>query len=354
MWCHNPLAVPLMGWHLCLVAHCGDVIISVMASQITSLTIVYLTIYSGADQRKHQSSVSLAFVSGIHRWPVNSGHKGPVMQKMFPFDDNTVLIDDYICKTWVWKNSCGKHLLIWINHLAHNFSIIGKVPWLHFSEWLLENESSPWKNVANYPYLPFFIMMTSSNGNIFHVTGLLCWEFSGHRWISPLQRPVTWSFDVLFDLHWTNRWANNGDAGDMRRHHTHYDVIVMIAFGRVGGCVNCTVFSDILDNLTISFGIYISPSWRFHFFWWCFNLVWMVAIHVLSEMKTMLNSTKQSPPTSPFKRQPMLLSDHWSSIHGYAKLCKYVSINKPLFGLDDRCVACLTPSQLSEPIMAYC
>ena len=39
----------------------------------------------GADQRKHQSSASLAFVWGIHRWPVNSPHKGPV--KMFPFDD---------------------------------------------------------------------------------------------------------------------------------------------------------------------------------------------------------------------------------------------------------------------------
>ena len=49
-----------------------------MASQITSLTIVYSTVYSGADQRKHQSSASLAFVRGIHRWPVNCPHKGPV------------------------------------------------------------------------------------------------------------------------------------------------------------------------------------------------------------------------------------------------------------------------------------
>ena len=54
-----------------------------MVSQITSLTIVYSTVYSGADQRKHQSSASLAFVWGIHRWP----HKGPVTRKMFPFDD---------------------------------------------------------------------------------------------------------------------------------------------------------------------------------------------------------------------------------------------------------------------------
>ena len=58
-----------------------------IASLITSLTIVYSTVYSDADQRKHQSSASLAFVWGIHRGPVNSSHKWPVTQKMFPFDD---------------------------------------------------------------------------------------------------------------------------------------------------------------------------------------------------------------------------------------------------------------------------
>ena len=60
---------------------------SSMASQITSLMIVYSTVYPGADQRKHQSSASLAFVRGIRRWPVNSTHKGPVTRKMFPFYD---------------------------------------------------------------------------------------------------------------------------------------------------------------------------------------------------------------------------------------------------------------------------
>ena len=58
---------------------------------ITAVSIVFSIVYSivgsGTDQRKHQSSASLAFVRGIHRWPVNSPHKRPVMQKMFPFDD---------------------------------------------------------------------------------------------------------------------------------------------------------------------------------------------------------------------------------------------------------------------------
>ena len=69
------------------VIHYYDVIMSSIASQITSLTIVYSTVYSDAEQRKHQRSASLAFVWGIHRWPVNSPHKGPVTRKMFPFDD---------------------------------------------------------------------------------------------------------------------------------------------------------------------------------------------------------------------------------------------------------------------------
>ena len=65
--------------------HYSNVIMSAMASQLTSLTIVYSTVFSGTDQRKHQSSASLAFVRGIHRWPVNSPHKRPVTRKMFPF-----------------------------------------------------------------------------------------------------------------------------------------------------------------------------------------------------------------------------------------------------------------------------
>ena len=71
-----------------------------MASQITSLTSVNSTAYSGADQRKHQSSASLAFVQGIHWWPLNSPHEWPVTRKMFPFDD----------------------VIMWIPHQLHTYS----------------------------------------------------------------------------------------------------------------------------------------------------------------------------------------------------------------------------------------
>ena len=76
----TPLVKFLLGE--CHKTHYNGVIIGAIASQITSPTIVYSRVYSGADQRKHQSSASLAFLWGIHRWPVNSPHKWPVTRKM--------------------------------------------------------------------------------------------------------------------------------------------------------------------------------------------------------------------------------------------------------------------------------
>ena len=72
---------------MCLVSflwtHYNDVKMGAMASQITSLAIIYSTVHSDADQRKHRSSAPLAFVRGIHRWPANSPHKCPVTRKCF-------------------------------------------------------------------------------------------------------------------------------------------------------------------------------------------------------------------------------------------------------------------------------
>ena len=81
------------------LADYNDVIMSAMVSQITTVSIVCLTVCSCADQRKHQSSASLAFVRGIHRWPVSSPPKGPVTRQMFPFDDVT---------RDLWNIDCGK------------------------------------------------------------------------------------------------------------------------------------------------------------------------------------------------------------------------------------------------------
>ena len=69
------------------------------------------------------------------------------------------------------------------------------------------------------------LMMTSSNGNIFRVTGPLCGEFTGPGEF-PARRPVTRMFSLI--CAWINGWVNNCEAGDLRRHRDHYDVNVML------------------------------------------------------------------------------------------------------------------------------
>ena len=87
LWVNKP-RVPLMTIIIATTRmQYSDVIMGAMAPQNISLTIVYSTVYSGANQRKHQSSASLTFVRGIPRSLVNSPHKWPVTRKMFPFDD---------------------------------------------------------------------------------------------------------------------------------------------------------------------------------------------------------------------------------------------------------------------------
>ena len=87
LYCSHSYGTSMREWCRQIPVHYDDVIMGLMASQITSLTIVYSTVDSGADQSKHQSSASLAFVWGIHRGPVTSPHKWPVTRKMLPFDD---------------------------------------------------------------------------------------------------------------------------------------------------------------------------------------------------------------------------------------------------------------------------
>ena len=77
-------------------------------------------------------------------------------------------------------------------------------------------------------------MMTSSNGNVFHVTGPLCGEFTGHRWIprTKARGAELWCF--LWPAPWMNGWENNREAGELRRHRAHYDVTVLKYHPSVG------------------------------------------------------------------------------------------------------------------------
>ena len=71
--------------------HYNDVIMSAIASQINRLTIVYSTVYSDGDQRKHQSAASLAFVRGIHRWiPHTKASNAENFSVWWPHHDSTI------------------------------------------------------------------------------------------------------------------------------------------------------------------------------------------------------------------------------------------------------------------------
>ena len=83
--------------------HYNDVIMTTIASQITSLTVVYSTVYSDADQRKHQSSASLAFVRGIHRDRWIPRTKGQLRGKCFHLMTSSCLLD--------------RRLLYWHGHI---------------------------------------------------------------------------------------------------------------------------------------------------------------------------------------------------------------------------------------------
>ena len=85
----------------------SDVIMCAMASQLTSVSIFYSAVCSGADLRKHHISASLAFVRGIHMWPVNSLHKGPATQKMIPFGDVIMAYMRHRLSMLAWRSGLG-------------------------------------------------------------------------------------------------------------------------------------------------------------------------------------------------------------------------------------------------------
>ena len=124
--------------------HYSDVIMSTMASQITGVLIVCLNVCSVADQRKHQSSMSLAFVRGIHWWQVNSPHKGPVTWKMFPFDD--------VIMEWKSSDEMGLSTLRQPNLRKVDLSYRGRQKWKPFNRYPFFDQGYPSISYWYYGY----------------------------------------------------------------------------------------------------------------------------------------------------------------------------------------------------------
>ena len=150
-----------------------------IASQITSLTIVYSTVYSDTDERKHQSSASLAFVRGIHRSPVNFPHKWPVTRKCFHLMTSS-------CIHYIPRNNCTVCALLCFFVVWYPSVLSYHTGFLHW-HWVVV--CSWWRHQME----TFSALLAISVRNS-PVPG----EF-------PAQGPVTRNFDVFFDLRLNKR-----------------------------------------------------------------------------------------------------------------------------------------------------
>ena len=139
---------------------------STMVSQITNVSIVCSPACSGADQREHQSSTSLAFVRGIHQQLVNSPHKEPVTRKIFPFDD--VIMVPFSCHIFLEQQ--------------YHCRVLFKTISLQLGNWKISHEQI------------FFYKMLYS---------LKCPPDS-FQWYS-----LWYLTELNFSLHWLIEWDNN-------------------------------------------------------------------------------------------------------------------------------------------------
>ena len=97
------------------------------------------------------------------------------------------------------------------------------VDWYH---WKLRVVMMPFLSSWLTPHIA--IMMTSSYGNIFCVTGPLCGEFTCHQWIPCTKASNAEQWCFLWSVPWINSCVNNREAGDLRCQHAHHDITVMI------------------------------------------------------------------------------------------------------------------------------
>ena len=112
-----------------------------------------------------------------------------------------------------WSAKFHQHNFVTIHSISLRFTVT--------DEYVGRSQFAAFVVISQY-------MMTPSNRNIFRFTGPLCGEFTGHWWIHP--QKGQWRRALIFSLActWINRWVNNREAGCLRRHRAHYDVIIMI------------------------------------------------------------------------------------------------------------------------------
>ena len=190
-----------------IVQHYIDVIMVSIASQITSLTIVYSSVYSGPDQRKHQSSASLAFVRGIHRSPVISPHKGPVTRKMLPFDD--VIMRPTIKQHPTKQCAHFSELTVWLCWNCYYTPLCI----LFFVSEMRRLKVNRFQQAITGIYLSYSVASQLHNHNNNHIGRFIRIGPTCYRWISR-----SFKFYFLHTIKWTNNWPVWKEKG----HSFHY------------------------------------------------------------------------------------------------------------------------------------
>ena len=200
-----------------------------VASQITSLTIVYTTVISDADQSKHQSSASLAFVWGIHRRPVNSPHKWPVTRKMFPFDD-VIMIRDLLCFVVVWfvlNLTISFRVTSLVLGQTYDCPSGSEAALKNMGKWITWIRNEPWWRHQMETFSALVALYAGTHRS--PVKSRCRWKkLLSQKWLSnetvncPHKRQ--WSGALMLSLicAWTN--------GDFRRHRAHCDATLQMIF----------------------------------------------------------------------------------------------------------------------------
>ena len=182
-----------------------------IAFQITNPTIVYSIVYSDADQRKHQSSASLAFTGDLWIPCTNGQLRGKCFHLM--------------TSSWI----TGTHQPLVSRHLP--FNLIRRP-----SVWSVTEVG---KQVSSHPHHRYWNAIAPETLAIsWYHDGVIKWKHFPRYWPfvrgihrSPVNSPHKgqWRGALMFSLicTWINGWVNNREAGDLRRNRAHYDVIVM-------------------------------------------------------------------------------------------------------------------------------
>ena len=182
-----------------------------MVSQITSLTIVYSDVYSGADQREHQSSASLAFVRGIHRWPVNSPRKGPVTRKIFPFDDVIMMHDNIRGKRLLRSRYGNLQCLQWIQNWFSLYECNVSYTVQCIFEFSVSRPLTDWWYVFYFNTFWKYLTYLDSHNTKHQSSASLAFVRGIHRWLvnSPHKGPFTPSFNVFINLYLNKRFSKH-------------------------------------------------------------------------------------------------------------------------------------------------